>query len=320
MSVDKSSAGLTLILHGCDGSTWHVHGKGAGAEGVWCAKDQMKGLFVPPTRTAWASGARQTGGKMKGRWYDPRDLNLGFHLVAPRVPGGDQESLMSAWWNAVAFREDEWDWESKLARLEAISPKGESRFLDIQLREQVDFNPATDPLKRLHANPVLPLRSGQPFWYQTPEISSWSTGASSGSGFVTVSNPGPLPMLQKWIITRGQWILPDRSIEGPPHHRFLGRSKRTGRDDSERDIVMPPIGLVQGGATVDLDPDALMVRDAHGTNLLGQMPVPGRYFEYEIPPHTQELQLPVSVTNAPAGGAMVQLVQPRLWPQPIGGQ
>ncbi|WP_342800967.1 hypothetical protein [Nocardia sp. No.11] len=296
-----------------------MHGKGAGAEGVYCAKDQMKGLFSPPVRTAWASGARQRGGKMRGLWFDPRDTDLGFHLVPDRVRV-DPETLMSAWWNAVGFREDEYDWDSKLARIEAISPKGVSRFLDIQLRDAVDFNPGIDPLMRRHANPVLPLRSGQPFWYSEPDVSTWSTSSTSGSGEVFGSNPSPIPMFQKWNITRGNWTLPDRSIEGPPRHRFLGRSKRTGRDDSARDILMPPITAVQGGATVDLDPDALMVRDAHGTNLLGQMPVPGRYFEYEIPPWTQRLALPVSVTGAPAGvGAMVQLVMPRLWPMPIGG-
>lgn len=317
--IDRSSTGLTIILHGCDGSTWHVHGKGSGAEGVWCARDQMKGLFAPPVRTAWASGARQRGGKMRGLWYDPRDTDLGFHLVGGRTASRDQEALMSAWWNAISYREDEYDWDSRLARIEAISPKGVSRFLDIQLRDTVDFNPGTDPLRRLHANPVLPLRSAQPLWYSEADESRWSTTATSGIGEVFVSNPSPIPMWQKWIVTRGDWTLPDRSIEGPPRHRFLGRSKRTGRDDSARNILMPPITAVQGGATVDLDPDALMVRDAHGTNLLGQMPVPGRYFEYEIPPWTQPLPLPVSVANAPAGGAMVKLVMPRLWPLPIGG-
>lgn len=317
--IDHSPTGLTIILHGCDGSTWHVHGKGAGAEGVWCAMGQMKGLFAPPVRTAWSSGARQRGGKLRGMWFDPRDTNLGFHLVPDRV-GADPEALMSMWWNAVGYREDEYDWDSKLATIEAISPRGVSRFLDIQLRDTVDFDPTIDPLMRRHANPILPLRSAQPLWYSEPDVSKWSTTATSGSGTVTVSNPSPIPMWQKWNITRGDWTLPDRSIEGPPRHRFLGRSKRTGRDDSARDILMPPIGPVQGGATVDLDPDALMVRDAHGTNLLGQMPVPGRWFEYEIPSWTQELELPVSVTGAPSGvGAMVQLVMPRLWPLPIGG-
>ncbi|MBF6133515.1 hypothetical protein IU501_10940 [Nocardia otitidiscaviarum] len=317
--IDHSPTGLTVIVHGGDGSTWHVHGTGAGAEGVWCGKDQMRGLWEAPTRTAWESGARQRGGKPRGHWYDPRDLDLGFHLVAARRPGASQAALMSAWWQAFDYAEDQYDWNARLPRIQVISDTSD-RWLDVQLREHRDFQPGVDPLLRQAANPILPLRAGMPFFQQEPEVSTWSTAASSGSGVVWVSNPTPLPMFHKWILTRGDWTLPDRSIEGPPHHRFLGRSKRTGRDDSGRDILMPPLTALHGGATVDLDPDALMVRDAHGTNLLGQMPVPGRYFEYEIPPHTQPLALPVSVTNAPAGGAMVQLVMPRLWPEPIGGQ
>ncbi|RBO82065.1 hypothetical protein [Nocardia puris] len=311
-------SGLTIIIHGCDGSVWHVHGEGAGAEGVWCGKDQIRGLFEPPVRTAWESGARQIGGKMRGRWFDPRDLDLGFHLVAARAPGGDLEALMSAWWSAFDFREDDYDWDAKLTRIQVISPKTD-RFLEVQLRQQREFNPGVDPLRKGHANPELPLRAGMPFWQEPPVTSSWSTESTSGEGEVPVSNPTPLPMFQKWILTRGEWTLPDFSIEGPKYHRFFGRSKRTGRDDSERTILMPELTELHGGATVDLDPDELMVRDAHGTNLLGQMPVPGRFFEYEIPPHTQTLMLPVSVTGAPEGGAMAQLVQPRLWPLPIGG-
>ena len=317
--IDRSDTGLTIILHGGEGSTWHVHGDGQGIEGVWCAKDQIKGLWEAPVRSAWASGARQRGGRPRGHWFDPRDIEFGVHLVAARVPGGDQETLMSQFRNAFDYQEDQYDWESRLPRIQVISPKGE-RWLDVQKFEHNRFDPAVDPLARRHANPVLQLRAGQPFYYQEPVITKWSTSGSSGSGTITVSNPSPLPMFQKWRLTRGDWLIADPSIEGPPHHRFLGRSKRTGRDDSARAILMPPITALHGGAVIDLDPDELMVADAHGTNLLGQMPVPGRYFEYEIPPWTQELQLPISVTNAPAGGAMAQLVQPRLWPEPIGGQ
>ena len=132
---------------------------------------------------------------------------------------------------------------------------------------------------------------------------------------------GSIYKAHKWILTRGDWMIPDVSWEGPPRARRRGVSKLTGRDDRDRMIPMAPIGALQGGAVIELDPNAdLMVRDAHGTNLLGQMPVPGMYFEYEIPPHTQETLLPISVTNAPAGGAMAQLVQPRLYPEPIGGR
>lgn len=307
--------GLQIYMHG-SGRSWHVHGDGSGP--VKLAYDQVKGLFDPPVRTAWASGARQLGGKPRGRWYDPRDIQLGFHVIAP--PDGDMEALMSEWWDSFGFREDDYDWDATLPRVQVISDKSD-RSLDFQLYEHNEFDPAADPIRQQYAGPTIKGRAGMPFYYEPPVVATWTTGGTSGSGFIPVSNPTPLPMYQKWILTRGNWTIADRSIEGPPFHRFFGRSKRTGRDDSNRSILMAPIGPAQGGATIDLDPDALMVRDAHGTNLLGQMPVPGRYFEYEIPPHTQELLLPISVTGAPSGvGAMAQLVQPRLWPLPIGGQ
>lgn len=310
---------IQIIAHGGDSSTWHVHGPNSGAEGVSMGKDQVKGLFAAPVRTAWKSGARQIGGRPKARWYDPRDLSLGFHIVAARVTAADQETIMSQFRQAFDYREDDWDHDAVLPRLQVITDRSD-RSLDVQLHAHPDMDPGIDPLVSGHANPVLPLRAGMPFYYETPVTTSWSTASSSGSGNITVSNPTDLPMMHKWVLTRGNWTLPDRSWEGPKHHRRPGVSKLTGRDDSTRAIVMPTIGVVQGGATVDLDPDELMVRDAHDTNLLGQMPVPGRYFEYVIPPWTQEQTLPVSVTGAPAGGAMVQLIQPRYWSEPIGGQ
>jgi hypothetical protein len=307
---------LQIIIHGCDGSIWIVHGDGAGREGVRLGKDQVKGLFAAPVRTAWKAGARQSGGAMKGMWHDWRDLSLGFHVVA----GRNQETVMSKFRQAFDYREDEWDWDARLARIEVRSDLS-TRSLDVQLYEKRDFDPGVDPLVTGHGNPILPLRAGQPFWYEDDEIATWSTASTSGSGYVKVHNPTDTVMRHKWILTRGQWTLPDFSWEGPPGERRFGVSKLTGRDDRNRTILMPDITAVQGGAVVDLDPMKLMVRDAHDTNILGQMPVPGRYFEYSVPPKTPPTNLPVSVTNAPSGvGAMVQLVQPRRWLEAIGGQ
>ena len=257
---------------------------------------------------------------MKGKWNEWRDLSLGFHIVAARVPGGDQEDIMSRFRKAFDYQEDPWDHDAKLARIEVISDIS-TRSLDVQLYEQRDFDPGIDPLVSNHGNPVFPLRAGQPFFYEPDLIKSWSTAGTSGSGTVEVSNPTDQIMNQKWIVTRGDWVLPDISWEGPHGARVPGVSKLTGRDDSARAIIMPTIGALQGGGVVELDPMAdLMVRDAHDTNLLGQMPTPGIFFEYAIPPGTPPTPLPVSVTNAPTGGAMVQLVQPRRWSEPIGGQ
>jgi hypothetical protein len=310
---------MTINVHGCDGSFWPVHGEDEGAEGVVLGQGQVKGLFPVPGRTFWKSTQRQTGGTMKGLWYDPRDLLLGFHISAQRVRGGDQEDIMSRFRQALDWREDQWDHDASLAKIEVIAPSGSQRWLDIQLYEMDDFNPDVDPLVTQHANRVFPLRAGMPFYYEEPEVTTLEF-TSDGAGEIEVENPTDQPMLQKWIVTRGNWTLPDVSWEGPPYQRRPGVSKQTGRDDRNRKIMLPPITALEGGATVDLDAMSLMIRDAAGTNLLGRMPVPGRFFEYCIPPKTQRQKLPVSVSNVPAGGAMVQLVQPRWWSEPIGGQ
>lgn len=310
--------GLTVNIHGCDGSFWPVHGEDAGSEGVWLGYDQVKGLHDARTRTAWKEGARQNGGSMKGMWFEIRDLNLGFEIVASRVPGGDQADIDSRFRQAFDYREDLWDHDAKLARVEVIEDSS-TRNLDVQLYEQPDFDPPADPLVIGHANPKLPLRAGHPFWYEPDEITHWFTEVD-GPGEIEVENPTDLPMYQKWICTIADWVLPDVSWEGPPGDRHPGVSKLTGRDDSERSIIMPHLTAINGGATVDLDPMKLMVRDKHDMNLLGQMPVPGMFFEYVIPPYTQRQTLPVSVTNVPAEGAMVQLVQPRNWTRPYGLQ
>lgn len=311
---------LNIKIHGTDKSFWQVHGKGQGTEGVILSAEQVKGLFAAPVRTEWKATARGVGGRPKGRWFEWRDLSLGFHVAEQFVEDGDQEDIMSRFRQAFDYREDDWDPDARLAMIE-VSTDTSTRFLDVQLYEEPDFDPGIDPLVTGYGNPILPLRAGQPFWYEQPHITHWSTDSTSGSGTVLVSNPTDQVMYQKWIITRGKWTLPDLSWTGPRRGRVPGPSKLTGRDDSERTILMPEITALHGGGVVDLDPMELMVRDAHGTNLLGQMPIPGMFFEYPIPPWTTTpIPLPVTVTDAPASGAMVQLVQPRLWSEAIGGQ
>lgn len=311
---------LTIRIHGCDGSLWPVYGQNQGAQGVIMAKDQVEGLFAAPVRTSWKAGNRQRGGSMKGRWFDWRDLKLGFHIVAARVPGASQEDIMSRFVQAFSFEEDEWDHDATLAKIEVTTNRS-TRFLDVQMHDETPFNPGIDPLRRSYANMEFPLRAGQPLYYEDPDVVTiFSTSSTSATGTIRVSNPTDTLLYQQFIGTRGQWTLPDVSWAGKKYHRVPGVSKLTGYDHSSRSILMPVIGTIQGGFVVDLDPQQIMVRDAHDTNLLGQMPVPGMYFMYPIPPWTPETDLPVSVTGAPAGGAMLQCIQKRRWQWPIGGQ
>lgn len=297
-----------------------VHGEGAGEQGVYMAQDQVQGLFEAPVRTAWVSSAHQTGGTMKGMWFDVRDLSLGFHVMDHHIERGMFAEIESKFRQAFEYREDQWDWDSRLTRIDYTTEYSGTRSLDVQLYQAADFNPGVDPNIIGYGNPIIPLRAGNPMYYQPDVVTKWETTGASGSGTITVSNPTDQPMLHKWILTRGSWTLPDVSWSGRKGKRVPGIDKRSGRDDSNRKILMPTIGTLEGGATVDLDKRQIQVRDAHKTNLLGRMPVPGQRFMHVIPPHTPPTELPVSVTGAPAGGAMVKLVQPRTWSRPQGGE
>lgn len=316
-SVSSIRRGMTINIIGQDDSVWNVHGPGAGRQGVTLGQDQVNGLFAGPVRTAWAAGARDEGGVMKGMWYDWRDLALGFNITAQG--GGDQQDIASRFREAFDYREDRWDHDAHLARIEVITGSTR-RWLDVQLYEEEDFNPGIDPLEFQYENPIIPLRAGQPFWYEDDLVTEWSTGSTSGSGPITVYNPTHQPMKHEWVFTRGDWILPDVSWEGPKWQRRPGVSKITRRDDSDRKIILPTIGALEGIGRVSLDTTRkLMVRDASDTNLLGRMPVPGQRFKYVIPSCTQEQTLTVSVSGAPSGvGAKVRLIQPRRYEHPYG--
>ncbi|OZF23081.1 hypothetical protein CH298_02630 [Rhodococcoides fascians] len=307
----------TVEIIGCDDSYWCVYGEGQGEQGVTMAAEQVQGIFDAPVRQTWTASANQTGGTLKGMWHDYRDISLGFHVL--RTSDDKMEDIESRFRMAFDFRLDQWDHDAHLAKIRFTTELSGVRELEVQLYEAPDFDMKLDPIRRQYGNPILPLRAGQPMWVgETDKTQTWSTAGSSGNGFVIARNPTNRPMLHKWVGTRGQWTLPDFSWSGKPGQRVPGVDKLSGRDDRSRTILMPTIGALEGGFTVDLDKMEIPVRDAHDTNLLGRMPVPGRFFSYVIPPYTPATQLPVSVVGAPAGGAMVQLIQPRLWTRPWG--
>lgn len=313
---------LNIAVYGADGSEWHIHGEDQGAEGVWLGQDQVEGLFDAPVRQTWDATAHQIGGTLQGMWVDVRDVSLGFHVEGR--DGLDAAEVEDAFRQAFVYRQDRWDHSSVLTRIDVTSTWG-TRSLDVQLYKEPDFNPGTDHIIADYANPILPLRAGQPYWYEDDVITAFESTATSASGFVDVENPSDVPMFPKWVVTRCQATLPDRSWAGAPGARVFGVDKLSGLNHSTRNILLPLLDSTHGGATVDLEHlvgDKLMIRDASDQNMLGQMPVPGVYFSYEYPswlqPRTGSSGLPVSYTGAPAGGARIELHQPRRYSRPIG--
>lgn len=290
-----------------------VHGQGSGREGVILGHGQVEGIYDAPVSMERRSMARQRGGTVINKNWGVRELSLGFHVL----DGVDNWTQVdSDFRSAFTYDDDEveWDPDWKPARIDWSTDQSGTRSLDVVLREVPDFNPDRDPIMDGYGNPIMPLAADQPFWYEDSVTKQWSTGSTSATGWIEMpGNPTDIPAFQRWVLTRGEWTLPDVSWRGRRGHRA------PGGEYGGRMIELKPITTTQGGLVIDLDPMELMVRDAHDTNATGYMlKKPGQFFMHVIPPYTPPCWLPISVTNAPAGGAMAQLTVPRLWSKPFG--
>lgn len=299
------------------GREFHTHGDQAGIEGVWNGQGQVHGIYDAPRQTTWKSGAFQDGSEQKSVKNLHRDMTLGFHIVDTAQSSFEDND--SEFRGIFDYEVDEWDDNPEPTVLHIDTDKSGERKLDLLMYDTPEFEPDVDPLDQQYGNLILKVRAGQPDWYETDPAtgkdhrSVFQAGASSAEGFIEVYNPTDRPMKQKWILTRAAWNIPDVSWKGGKKNR------RPGGEWANRVVPMNPITAVQGGIVISLDTAKdLMVRDHNYTNALPALLPTGQHFMHIIPPYTPKTLLPISYTDAPAGGAMAQLVQPRHWSRPWG--
>lgn len=293
------------------GRIFHTHGIEKGAEGVWNAQGQVKGIWDAPVETTSKGGAFQVGSAPKAVKWLHRDMMLGFHVTETR--GRSFEDNESDFRGIFGYEEDEWDDNPEPTTLHMDTEKSGERRLDLMMYDTPVFEPVIDPIQQQHGNLILKVRAHQPMWYQPDHRTAFEGGQGSASGFIEISNPTDRPMKIKWILTRAQWNIPDFSWKGAKY------SRRPGGVYKDRVIAMQPITADQGGVVISLDTAKdLMVRDHNFTNALPALLPNGQHFMHVVPPYTPKTRLPISYTGAPAGGARAVLVQPRLWTRPWG--
>ncbi|ORL01570.1 hypothetical protein [Prescottella equi] len=286
-----------------------VSGRLAGRQGIILAAGQVQGIHDAPVKTEWTSGRLEVGGRSKGASYEVRDLLLGFHLFGEDSDGGVTE-LSSRLRKMFTYERDPWDPDEQLAAM-FCKTRRSLRKLHFQLYDPIANDPEFDPEIDEYENVIFPLRAGQPMWESRKDVTVWKTTQSSDSGFIEVWNPTDRPLLQTWVLTRGQWTISDTSWIGPKGKRV------PGGEFGGRTLPLNPIDAVHGGARINLDPMKLMVESWSGTNLLGELA--GQFFfMHEIPPYTPPTLLPIAVTGAPSGGARAELHMRRFWSRPWG--
>lgn len=295
---------------GGNGAEFHTHGREAGQQGIWNAMGQVRGIYDAPVKTTWKTGAFRDGSEQKAKKVLHRDMELGFHCVETQLPPRSAEDNESEFRKIFDYEIDEWDDDPEPTTLHVESDRSGERRLDLLMHKEPIIEPDTDPLFDQYFNLILNVRAGQPMWYEDDVVTVFRSGASAASGFIEVENPTDQPMRHKWILTRATWMIPDFSWRGGKYRR------KPGGVHKDRMMPMFPITDAQGGVVVSLDKKDLMVRDHNFTNCLPLLG--GKIFKYVIPPYTPKQFLPVSYIDAPAGGAMCQLVQPRCWSRPWG--
>lgn len=302
-------------IFGQDDQYLCVHGQGEGNRGCVLAEDQVHGLYDTPEKQTWKQGARTVGAKAKHRKILPRDWELGFHVYD--TTGHTYEENESYLIQAVGFELDEWDDDAKYARIAVTTDISGVRYADIVQYEEPELTPKHDAIQQQYANPILKLRSGQPDWYEDDIITSF-TWTDDGWGDIEIENPTNREMHQAWVFTAAPAGESEGVIYTVPDFSWRGKkgARHPGGDDESRYVTTPEITSAQGGLRIDRDPDQLMARDFHNTNILALFG--GQSFMYSIPPYTQRQKLPVYAANVPDTGAMCQLIQRRRWSRPWG--
>lgn len=304
-------AGINITLVGRSRLRWLVHAgldRGAGREsGLTLTAGGVAGLMDAPIETDWTEDTSD-GSVFSGERFLPRDMDLGFAFSdeLAKSRGGEIESQFRLEFGA---RQDRWDPGFTHTKVEVESELSGVRWLEVQLREQPDMKMELDPYSREVYEVAYGLRAGQPLWQSKKKVTEFEVSGASGSGFIEISNPSDTEMRHTWVLTQGDWVLPDPSWTSAPGKRVPGGEFPTR-------TVPVKVLAADGGARITRERRKLHAQTFTGANLLGRMN--GVWVKFDIPPHTPKTLLPISVANAPAGGARAELHQPRFWSRPVG--
>lgn len=304
-----------VTLRTPDGDEMVVHPESEATHGVYLAEDGVKGDIIDaPIKKEYDSTALQEGGTDRGTDYEWRDIHLAFHITDREMSAEQADSLL-----ALKFDVEEDEWDPNTNRQTVLDLETEIsgvRSLDLMIAETTSSEFSHDPIIDQYFNPNFHLRAAQPMWYEPTKIASLDFGPGDTDGVVYVENRTNRPMRHTWVVSGGigtQVWLPDVSWVGPKGGRVIAGPY------ADREIQLPTIAAAHdGGFRVTLDRGKIMVRDKGDTNVLGQMPVPGKIFLHRIPHYTRRTPLPVKIRNAPAEGGRIELHMPQLWTRPFG--
>jgi len=292
----------TVELEGVNGNWFTLSGPGMGEQGAYLGTD-VDGIYDAPVKTIQNSHAFQTGSTYGGKRNLQRDLVFGVWITDDN--GESWESNDSEWRKAWDYAKDAKLW---------ITTETSRRYLKVKLAEQPQVQMEHDPRLIGSQKVVMTCVANDPWWYEPDATATWiaptdTSGGSTVSGTVTVSNPTDVPIWLKWVIQApGKPTLPDFSFGDDRYERAT--------IDAARQVVMPTLQTGEH-ILVDTDEEAINGQVNSSTDTAVYMRMNGVTFCYPVPPYTPATALPVAMSKAPAGVG-IQVRQPRPWSRPWG--
>ena len=302
--------GFAATIYGVDRSRWDVHGPLAGRQKVWIGESQLQAIYDAPLESRWVSSTGRSLLPRRRKWL-PRDFTVGFHVDGEdEALGGQIESALTL---ALGAEPYPWDPQRTTARMVVTAPLQTHgpRTLYFEAREAPELAATLDPITQEYANTIFACRAGvEPMWESAAEVVAFEGSGTSGSGFITVSNPTDLPCEYTVELTPATWTIPDPS--------WVGRVGEVAPGGAHAGRTLPVVVTAADGiARLTRRRSNLLAQTSTGANLIARQQ--GQFLIYDLPPWLPETQLPISYTGAPAGGARAEYTLPRLWTRPWGG-
>lgn len=293
----------TVEIRSPDGDWTTLLGPSKGDRGVFLGED-IEGLFDDePSEGIYNSHAFQRGATFGGVRIDKKDVT--FDALITNTADATWQENYSAWRRSWSLKRKTQMW---------VETEGSRRWIDVRLAKHMRVVAKIDPNKNEYGVVSMFCVAEDPSFLEPDATDSWvstvdTLGGGTTSGTVTVSNPTDNDLWLKWVLQAypgAVYTLPDFSFGDDRFERATA--------DAGRRIVMPPL-LAGEHIRVDTDEEALQVVSNIDTQVYIRMK--GVSFLYPVPAGTKKLELPVSVSKAPAGVG-VQVRCPRKWSSGMG--
>lgn len=265
------------------------------SEGI-CMLSEFSGLYHAQ-RTSIRESAAYEEGSTPSNFPRTDERAVDIRLATKAKTAERWEQIETILWSIIRMDRD---------CILRVWTEDEYRELKVRLSRTPKDTMRYDPEYYCHMIWAIQFVASDPWWYGELITSEWKNSNASGSGKVYVANPADQPCFIEWA--SGQvygteiWSLPDAiNVKAPSPVKM---------------ITMPPV-QPRDEFLVETHPLKMPMESRSNKQLTAFLRA--KRFEFFLPPHTEYVELPVTLTGGSTLSTIKAYCQTR-WERPYGGE